>query len=295
MADLPKDLQDKLDELIDSESHEAFTAGQTQLGLAILNEAWGLLPDPKNAWGYYGQTIASISLQESIDHGLIEDAEIWLERTKFAYPQGFDQAQQLLDVWETQYKYVAGTPDAAEFAARTLQRWGAGPFESKDPQYLRFARTGERSGGAALGSVSPQPPTLDDDRVEKLSRQGSALLDDDWEAALATWNDALALVPEPKISYAESTWLYTSIGDAHHSGEQWSQAAEALQAGLACPGGNANAYLWLRLGESQFELGRLDDAANSLLSAYMLEGDEIFADEDPQYRGLLVDRGLINS
>lgn len=295
MADLPKDLQDKLDGLIDSESHEAFTSGQTQLGLAILNEAWGLLPEPKNSWGYYGQTIGSIALQESVDHDLVDDAEIWLERTKFAYPQGFDQAQQLLDVWETQYKYVARTPDAAEFAAQTLERWGAGLFESKDPRYLRFARTGERSEGAAAASSSLQPETLDDDRIEKLSEEGSALLDDDWQAALAKWTDALALVPEPKTAYAESTWLYTSIGDAHHTGEQWSQAVEALRVGLTCPGGHGNGYLWLRLGESQYELGQLDDAANSLLSAYLLEGDELFADEDPQYRGLLVDRGHIDS
>ena len=295
MADLPQDLQETLDDLIDNESYDAFESGQTQLGLAILNEAWGLLPDPKDKWGYYSQAIASNALGECLDHDLSEDAEIWIERTKFVYPQGSDQAQQLLDVWETQYKYLARTPDAAEFAAATLARWGTALLEGKGPKYLRFAQTGERSEGFAAGSGQRDTATLDTDRIEKLSAEGSALLDDDWEAALAKWNAALALVPKPRDSYAEATWLYTSIGDAYHSAEQWTNAVQALQAGLRCPDGTGSGYLWLRLGESQYELGQLDDASNSLLSAYMLEGDQIFADEDPRYRGLLVDRGLIDS
>lgn len=295
MADLPQDLQDTLDRLIDDESHEAFASGQTQLGLAILNEAWGLLPEPKDNWGYYGQTIGSIALEECIDHDLADDGEIWLERTKFAYPDGVDQAQQLLDVWETQYRYIARAPDAAEFAAQTLKRWGTALLKGRDPKYLRFAQTGERTDGIVPASSERGSATLDTDRIEKLSEEGSALLDDNWEAALAMWNDALALVPEPRTSYEEAAWLYTSIGDAYHSGEQWSKAVASLQEALKCPEGTASGYLWLRLGESQYELGQLDDAANSLLSAYMLEGDELYADEDPQYRQLLVDRGLVDS
>ena len=66
-------------------------------------------------------------------------------------------------------------------------------------------------------------------------------------------------------------------------------AQEALKIG-----GTGNPFVWLRLGQSAFELGNAKQATDALLSAYMLEGDEIFEDEDPKYRGSLVQQGLIS-
>ena len=46
----------------------------------------------------------------------------------------------------------------------------------------------------------------------------------------------------------------------------------------------------LRLGQCQFERAQLDDAADHLARAYMLEGKDIFARENPKYFGLLQTR-----
>lgn len=294
MAQLPKDLEEKLDHLIDFVSYDAFESGQIERGLAILDHAWSLLPDPKNNWAYYSQAVGSNALTECLEHNLVAAAKIWLERTKFAYPKGSDQAQQLLDVWETQYKYLARSPDSAQFAAQTLQRWGTALLESRGQKYLHFARTGERTEVTAAVPSRRGPSTVDSDQIEILSEEGSALLANDWRAALTKWNDALALIPEPRDAYDESTWLYTSIGDAYHSGELWPEAVTALKLALRCPGGTDNGYLRLRLGESLYELGQLDDAADNLMSAQLLDGDPLFAGEDSRYRRLLVERGLIN-
>lgn len=135
---------------------------------------------------------------------------------------------------------------------------------------------------------------MDHDRIEALSAEGSDLYDDgDWAGALRCWQRALALVDEPQADHHEAGWLWASIGDACCSGERWAEAEQHLTRSLQAPGTLDNPYIWLRLGQSQYELGRGEAAVDSLLRAYMLEGDDIFTDEAPRYRQLLVDRGLI--
>lgn len=129
-------------------------------------------------------------------------------------------------------------------------------------------------------------------RIDVLAVEGNDLLEqDDWRGALSVWRQALALVPEPQTSYPESLWLYASIGDAHHSGEQWSEGVDTLQTALRCPDGVGSGYVWLRLGQCQLQLGRTEDAVQSLLSAYMLEGQDLVEGEDGW--DLLVSRRLV--
>jgi hypothetical protein len=52
---------------------------------------------------------------------------------------------------------------------------------------------------------------------------------------------------------------------------------------MHCPNGIGNPFIHLRLGQCQFETGNLDSAADELTSAYALEGEELFADDDPKY------------
>ncbi len=60
-------------------------------------------------------------------------------------------------------------------------------------------------------------------------------------------------------------------------------------------GGTAESFVWLRKGQSLVALG--DDVAGveALTSAWMLMGDEIFDDEDPQYRQLLAQHGVLDT
>jgi hypothetical protein len=44
-----------------------------------------------------------------------------------------------------------------------------------------------------------------------------------------------------------------------------------------------NPFLRLRLGQCMYELGETDEAANWLAGAYLLEGKELFSQDDPKY------------
>ena len=52
---------------------------------------------------------------------------------------------------------------------------------------------------------------------------------------------------------------------------------------MHCPGAIGNPFIHMRLGQSQFELGNMDRAADELARAYLQEGLAIFEDEDPKY------------
>lgn len=133
------------------------------------------------------------------------------------------------------------------------------------------------------------------DELDELAEAGTDLLDEeDWDGALARFRAGLALIPEPKRNWEASTWLHASIGDAHFFAERYAEARDAFHEATQCPGGLGNPYVQLRLGESELELGNEDAAANGLIGAYLQEGAEIFAEEDPKYLAFLRSRGLIS-
>ncbi len=127
-------------------------------------------------------------------------------------------------------------------------------------------------------------------QIVALSEQGDAHFEDDaFDQALALYHEALALVPAPATDWEAATWLYAAIGDAYFQQNYYGKSLEAFQLAVHCPEGVTNPYVWLMIGKSAFEMGDQTQAKDALLRAYMLEGDEIFDDEDEQYFALIAD------
>ena len=120
-------------------------------------------------------------------------------------------------------------------------------------------------------------------RIADLSGQGEALTEQGaYGDAISKYNEAWELVPEPKNDWEASTWLLAAIGDACFLSGYYTSAVEALEYALHCPDG-ANPFINLRLGQCAFEKGAEEHAAEYLLRAYMLEGKDIFSQEDAKY------------
>lgn len=120
-------------------------------------------------------------------------------------------------------------------------------------------------------------------QIEVLSQEGNVLLEDDgdWRGAIAKWQTALALVPEPKTDWSAALWLYASIGTAWLDAPDMAQAQDAFETAYRCPDGHLNPYVLLQLGKIYASSGSNDAATKMLLRAYMLDGEAIFA-EDPE-------------
>jgi tetratricopeptide (TPR) repeat protein len=125
-------------------------------------------------------------------------------------------------------------------------------------------------------------------KIEKLSEQGNDLVDeDDFEGALLKFQTALDLLPEPKDQWEAAMWLYASMGDMYLFTEDFDSAKENFFNALNCPDGQESGFVHLRLGESLLELGEEDKAVDHLLRSYMLEGPEIFEEEEDKYLDFL--------
>src|SRR5690606_10985500 len=129
-----------------------------------------------------------------------------------------------------------------------------------------------------------------------LSEAGNECCDEeDYEGAIENWQQALALLPEPRQDWEAATWLYASLGDAYYQSDAYDMARDILYEALNCPEGQANPFIHYMLGKS---LLRLDNerAVDVLLRAYMLDGTDIFDSDDEEGQeclALLEQNGLI--
>ncbi len=114
-------------------------------------------------------------------------------------------------------------------------------------------------------------------RITELCRKGDDLkASNDIETALENYHEAWGLVPEPKEDWEAATWILSAIGDAHFQVLDFNHAASAFSNALRCPDGLGNCFIHLRLGQSQFALGNVDQAKDELTRAYMGGGRELF-------------------
>lgn len=132
---------------------------------------------------------------------------------------------------------------------------------------------------------------LDDELYEKidiLSTAGDSLAEEGaYEAALGKYWQAFNLIPDPKADWEAGTWLLAAIGDANFLQGDFEAGRDNLANAMRFPQAIGNPFMHLRLGQCQFELGNLDRAADELARAYMGEGAEIFAEDDPKYLAFL--------
>lgn len=148
-------------------------------------------------------------------------------------------------------------------------------------------------------SKAPAVPTELGDKthaeITRLTDQGQALFDEGkLDEARGLFMQAWLLIPEPQSEWEATTWLAAAIGDIDFLKGRYADARQTLQFAMLCPGGLGNPFLHLRLGQSQYELGELDRAADELMRAYMGAGEDIFAAEDPKYRAFLATRATLD-
>jgi len=105
--------------------------------------------------------------------------------------------------------------------------------------------------------------------------------------ALRTFYQAWIQLPKPQTHYKEAGWVLTALGDCYFRLKQYAQAEEALLSALSCPGTQSSHFVHMRNGQTLFELGREDAAAEALQLAARLGGEDILAKEHVKYRMLL--------
>jgi tetratricopeptide (TPR) repeat protein len=135
------------------------------------------------------------------------------------------------------------------------------------------------------------------DKIEELSEQGNVFSEDsEFDKAIEIWSSALDLLPEPKTDFEAYTWLSASTGDALYFLERYEEAKHYFYNALNGLNGYGNPFVHYRLGQCLIILGNEEDGIQSLLKAYMLDGEDIFHqdDEGAPYLQKLRERKLLD-
>ena len=121
--------------------------------------------------------------------------------------------------------------------------------------------------------------------TDDYAKEGNKLFDaGEYLQAVSIWLEGLNSLNKPLNMQSEAVWFQTSIADAYFMLGEYEKAYPYLwdaKSNIAGEG-YTNPFVMLRLGQCSFELGK-DDAAEYLIRAYMLAGDDIFESEDEKY------------
>lgn len=121
--------------------------------------------------------------------------------------------------------------------------------------------------------------------IDEFAEEGNALFDEEkYDQAIQIWQEGLNSLDQPLNAQSEAVWFQTSIADALFMQGKYEEAYGCLfdaKSNISGEGCN-NPFIMLRLGQCSYELGK-EDATEYLLMAYMLEGKEIFEDDDEKY------------
>jgi tetratricopeptide (TPR) repeat protein len=114
-------------------------------------------------------------------------------------------------------------------------------------------------------------------RIKVLCKKGDLFARNrDFAAALEKYWSAWDLLPEPQTDWNAATWILAAVGDANFLGGDFVAGRDNLSMAMRCPNAIGNAFLHLRLGQCEFELGNLERATDELTRAYMGNGAGIF-------------------
>jgi tetratricopeptide (TPR) repeat protein len=142
-----------------------------------------------------------------------------------------------------------------------------------------------------------KPLELDDEiheRIKIFCSNGDKFSEQSrFDEAISEYNEAWKLIPAPKNEWEASTWVLTAIADACFLSGRNKSARQALEYAMTCPGAVGNPFLHLRFGQVLYEASEKDAAADELIRAYMVAGEDIFSKDDPKYLNFLRTRAII--
>src|SRR5262249_52508764 len=141
---------------------------------------------------------------------------------------------------------------------------------------LIVVRARASDGGSPMSNVSEE--------IERLFNGGEEFVYvDEYADALARFNAAWDLLPEPKEEGEMAVQILAAIADCHFFLKEWDACRKAVQHAFQCGAELDNPFFRLRLGQSLYELGDEREAANWLVPIYLTEGRKPFEREDPKY------------
>ncbi len=126
------------------------------------------------------------------------------------------------------------------------------------------------------------------EEIVELCNKGNEWEDKEkYDQAIHYFEKAFHLLPIPKTDWQAGSWILTAIGDCYFFKEEYEKALEYMRHNEIYPNGIDTGFQQLRIGQSYFELNKMEAAQEYLMRAYLLGDEELFREEDEKYWNLL--------
>ncbi|MGV1751429.1 hypothetical protein [Agrobacterium sp. CG674] len=143
-------IRKEIDNLLER-SGKLFASGALQSSLSVALEAWDLIPEPKEAWDYYGQSLSAGFVLDYADLGDKRSCQKWIEIMALMYDDLNHEDHYVL-MQEGEAMYKLGDIERAFYVfSRVEELYGARGFKGEQKAYLTFIRE-ERGKRAASSS-----------------------------------------------------------------------------------------------------------------------------------------------
>ncbi len=122
------------------------------------------------------------------------------------------------------------------------------------------------------------------DKANELFVTGERLVRaEQYSEALPHLQAAWDALPEPKSNNELAVQILAAIADCHFYLREWKECCETVQCAFQCGTDLDNPFFRLRLGQSLYELGDEQEAANWLVPVYLMEGRTLFEIDGLKY------------
>lgn len=136
--DLPKTLEAQINDLL-GRSGAADRAGNGQLSMQLVEDAWGLLPEPKLEWNFFPQTIARGTVETIPEIQQCQHLDLWLDRM-YATHFDIDRQSEYTNLVAGHALFQCGRTDEARTLFRhVLTTHGPQWFSGEYRPYLDLA------------------------------------------------------------------------------------------------------------------------------------------------------------
>ncbi|MBK0023979.1 hypothetical protein IAE29_23340 [Ochrobactrum sp. S46] len=135
--EIPTDIRVHIDKLLE-QSGQQFSSGDLQASLRTALQAWELIPEPKEKWDYYPQSLSSGFVIDFADLGDKESCLRWIETMALVFDDPNREDHQVL-MQEGEAMYKLDDTDRAFLAfARIEEIYGRKGFSGPQKAYLEF-------------------------------------------------------------------------------------------------------------------------------------------------------------
>lgn len=146
--EIPAEIRFEIDKLLEQSAQE-FSSGELQTSLRTALLAWELIPDPKQKWDYYPQSLSSGFVIDFADLGDKESCDKWIETMALMYDDPNREDHQVL-MQEGEAMYKLGDTNRAFWAfSRIEEIYGRKGFVGEQKTYLKYLdqERARRAGG----------------------------------------------------------------------------------------------------------------------------------------------------